>query len=189
MSMFDRCRSFFCWRAAPPLLEALGDAKHAAWRLWWRVPAPVRRPVDRCLQAIARGVEWCVVPFVITRCIDCERLFDRRDPRAFVRRQWGRPRLQGLNACPACRLQRYEGLEVWAVTNDCNGIFDDMIFSSREEARQKAASFDLEIGMYAVPARVYEEDDWLAIEMRNIREDADEALWARQAAARGDVAS
>lgn len=76
-------------------------------------------------------------------CSECDLFFDPRDRRAF----FGRGDVQ----CPACAMG-HRGDEAWAVTNDCNGIFE--VVWRRDEAKGRLSEYD---GCYVIPVRVYEE--------------------------------
>jgi hypothetical protein len=102
-------------------------------------------------------------------CGYCGHFFDSSDKRCHI--MSGPPDHRYPPTCPACTIQTLKGTEVWAVWNDCQGIWADGI------GWTKAAAIEhLNSGRYkdcqckVVPARVYVETEDRH-DMREWRED------------------
>lgn len=89
-------------------------------------------------------------------CGYCEHFFDSRDKRCHI--MSGEPDPRYPPSCPACTMMRLKGTEVWAVWNDCQGIWADGIGWSKVDAVEHLNS-----GRYkgcdcrVVPCRIYPE--------------------------------
>lgn len=109
-------------------------------------------------------------PQTMLLCRDCEYFFDVRDKRAFVP---GEDRDDLDPSCPACTLIRNMD-EGWAITNDCNGLFECNIGGgSRIEMRKKLLEYPPAAECRVVPIRVYTEADD-EIDMREWVQDQEE---------------
>lgn len=92
-------------------------------------------------------------------CGECGYFFDPADKRAFLSDDpfYRDPRYRGLGSiCSACEQMR-RGDKFWAVTNDCNGIFE--VFCGKAAADEAAPTFP---DGKVIPVRVLVEpkDDW-----------------------------
>lgn len=93
----------------------------------------------------------------ILRCGECEHWFLRFDQRADAwldHPEW-EPR------CAVCALFAHGHGDAWAVFNDCQGVFSNMVFWSRAEAARAAAEPEnVEADCYVAPVQVIREPEW-----------------------------
>lgn len=111
-------------------------------------------------------------------CGFCDHFFDPTDKRAHITSSED-PRFS--SSCPACTIERYRGVEMWAVWNSCQGIWGDGVGWTRKEAYEHLNS-----GRYdgceckVIPIRVYEEpaDNWHMREWVENRDRGEQACGA-----------
>ena len=91
-----------------------------------------------------------------TICGDCGHFFDPTDKRAYIATD---PKF--TTQCPCCATMSFRGSEMWAVWNDCNGVFE--VASRKAEAQRILEKEFSDFQASVVPVRVYLEpnkDDW-----------------------------
>ena len=86
----------------------------------------------------------------IITCDECNHLFDEKDQRS--------SKVGGDNYCPICTLFDQRRAD-WAITNDCNGIFETFSMKSAAEEEIKKGDY-LVAGCEIVPAIVVPIPKW-----------------------------
>lgn len=128
-------------------LEALGLIKIKEPPLKPRVRSRAGRMIDTLQRLVRRLIRW---PWRgLIWCDWCEHWFDAKDRRAHIPVP---PDPRYSPRCPACTIMSLQGDEAWAISNDCNGIFE--VTDTRAQAVAKLVDYegaDCEV----IPVRVY----------------------------------